>query len=1130
MATAEAAVKPSEGWLERLLGQGIQIRAETLVYAALLLAAVVTRFYDLETRVMSHDESLHTFYSWELFKGRGFQHTPLMHGPLQFHLVALSYFLFGDSDATARVPAALSGVLAVGMLFLYRRWLGRTGALVAAGLLLISPYMLYYSRYVRNESYVVAEALLAYWATFRYFETRQPRWLTLMAFAWSLHFITKETSFIYAAQALSFFGAYLAWQLARRRWANDVLRALFLVGLAATALGSATALVSYFQGRAAGAAVSPAPEALAPLDPEAISAPTAGLSPSVAVGGGLALAGLVLIGAALIGEFGGRLRTEFPVLDAALVLGTLTLPQLGAIPSNLLGWDPLAYQDTTAFNKTVAVVTVLVLVAAAVGVAWDWRRWVSAALAFYVPYVIIYTTLFTNGQGIATGLVGSLGYWLVQHGVERGSQPYYYYALVQVPVYEFLPAIGALLALWYALRGRRPTGGVPLPTRGQAQPAAALGQRQAPDFPVLVYMGYWAATALLAYSFAGERMPWLTVHIALPLILLSGWSIGRYLTALDWGQIRQGRGWLSFLLALVLILSLARTLGSLLGPNPPFRGQELDQLAATSQFLAALFVAAGSGAGLFWLTGGWSPRAVGGLAGLAGLGLLTLLTVRASFRASYANYDQATEFMVYAHAATGVKTVMDQIEDLSMRTTDGLAIQVAYDDDVSWPIHWYMRNYTQALFYGANPSRDLVNYPVVIAGDSNYAKVDPLLAPTHRSFEYIRMWWPMQEYFGLTWTRVFDALSSPEYRGALWDIWLNRDYTAYGELTGGDYSLERWNPSDRMKLYLRSDIAALVWDYGVTPAALEPVEYVDPYLDGMADLNAVAVVGSSGAGPGQFSRPRGVAIAPDGSLYVADTLNHRIQHLTPQGEVLHQWGEFCCPADPPQTAPPGTFNEPWGLALAPDGSVYVADTWNHRVQHFSGDGQFLGSFGVFGQAESAEAFWGPRAVAVDPQGRVYVADTGNKRVVVFDDQETALGSFGGFGLQLGGMDEPVGVALGADGLIYVADTWNQRVQVFQTIGPGDYTPVAEWDISGWFGQSLDNKPYLAVGPDGQVCASDPEGFRVLCFEPDGEFRMGWGGFGTDGTQLGLVSGLAFDALGGIWVVDTGNDRLLRFEP
>jgi len=122
MATVEAAVQKPEGWLERLLGQGISVRTETIVYAALLLAAAATRFYDLETRAMSHDESLHTYYSWELFKGRGFQHTPLMHGPLQFHLVALSYFLFGDSDATARIPAALAGVAAVAVLWVFRRY------------------------------------------------------------------------------------------------------------------------------------------------------------------------------------------------------------------------------------------------------------------------------------------------------------------------------------------------------------------------------------------------------------------------------------------------------------------------------------------------------------------------------------------------------------------------------------------------------------------------------------------------------------------------------------------------------------------------------------------------------------------------------------------------------------------------------------------------------------------------------------------------------------------------------------------------------------------------------------------------------------------------------------------------
>src|SRR3972149_197888 len=96
-------------------------------------------------------------------------------------------------------------------------------------------------------------------------------------------------------------------------------------------------------------------------------------------------------------------------------------------------------------------------------------------------------------------------------------------------------------------------------------------------------------------------------------------------------------------------------------------------------------------------------------------------------------------------------------------------------------------------------------------------------------------------------------------------------------------------------------------------------------------------------------------------------------------------------------APGGTFGEPWGVAVAPDGTVYVADTWNHRVQHFSADGRFLGMWGTFGQAETQTAFWGPRDVAVDATGRVYVSDTGNKRIAVFDEDGNPLGEIGGPG-------------------------------------------------------------------------------------------------------------------------------------
>ena len=63
---------------------------------------------------------------------------------------------------------------------------------------------------------------------------------------------------------------------------------------------------------------------------------------------------------------------------------------------------------------------------------------------------VLYTSLFTNGFGFMTGLVGSLGYWLEQQGVNRGSQPWYYYWLIQLPIYEFLPFLGTLLALIFA--------------------------------------------------------------------------------------------------------------------------------------------------------------------------------------------------------------------------------------------------------------------------------------------------------------------------------------------------------------------------------------------------------------------------------------------------------------------------------------------------------------------------------------------------------------------------------------------------------------------------------------------------------------------------------------------------------
>ena len=121
------------------------------------------------------------------------------------------------------------------------------------------------------------------------------------------------------------------------------------------------------------------------------------------------------------------------------------------------------------------------------------------------------------------------------------------------------------------------------------------------------------------------------------------------------------------------------------------------------------------------------------------------------------------------------------------------------------------------------------------------------------------------------------------------------------------------------------------------------------------------------------------------------------------------------------------------------------------------------------------------------------------------------------------------VALDAQGNAYVTDTWNQRVQVFAPSPDGTtFTPLRQWPIVGWYGQSLDNKPYIAIGEDGHVYVTDPEGYRVIEFNPDGSFVQTWGQQGTDNSSFGLASGIAIDAGGHVWVTDAANNRLLRF--
>ncbi|MFN8482751.1 MAG: TIGR03663 family protein [Anaerolineae bacterium] len=1001
----------------------VRLNWETVTYAVFFVLAVITRFWQLGQRAMSHDESLHALYSWNLYAGKGYEHNPMMHGPFRFHMDALAYFLFGVNDFVVRLPAAVFGIATVILIpILLRPYLGRVGALVTSGLLLISPVVLYYQRYIRDEVFVGFFALLIIVAIFRWLDTRRAGWLYVIATAMVFMITSMESGFIQIALMGVFLTVALILQLTDRRAAR-----------AAAGKGQ--------------------------------SAPT----PS----------------------FLERLR-DHPLTALVVIMGTLPIPFGAAILIRAAGRNP---QDYTAPNVyfSMAVVLALLAVAAAIGIWWDWRRWLVAAAIFFSISLLLYTTFFTNRQGVFTGYIGSLGYWLDQHGVERGSQPWYYYGFL-APIYEYLPLwFGIAAMIYYPFRVAKMT----------ARGGSSLSRSLFVPFAI-----WWALGSFVAFSVAGERMPWLLYYIAVPLILLAGRFVGDIFEDTDWRTIGANRGLLFAVLLVPTIIILMIWL-----ILRPFQGQDITAVQQTTLWIGGLVVLAALVWGLYSVGRRLGRSGMGRVTFATVFGLGVLLTIRTSWTANFVNDELATEFIVYAHATPDVKMVANELDNLSAQLGGPKEMKIVYDNLVPWPFEWYLKDYPNKQYVGETPPGP-IDAPVVLVGEANDAKFKPYLRNDYVRREYNMIWWPMEDYKNQTPASILAILQNPAERQKWFDILMWRKYPK---------PLSDWYHHNKFILYVKKDVVNKIWPYQAADPALAAAgtTTTTSALDKVQkDVTAQATFG----GAGQLANPRGVAVDDKGNVFVVDTNNNRIVKYGPNGgQPLKTFGG--------PGSQPGQFKDgPWGIAVDPQrGFVYVADTWNHRIQKFTTDGDFVSLWGVFDQAASPTdkplAFYGPRAIAIDKDGNLYVTDTGNKRVSKFDPDGKPLAQYGGGGFDPGQFQEPVGIAISpVDGSIYVADTWNRRVQKFDK----DMRPVAQWPVEAWDGQGVNNKPYLAVDAKNRVYLTDPEGFRVIVLDDKGAPVAVMGLPGKDNKGVDLPTGIALGKDGKIFIADTNNNRIVQW--
>ena len=732
-------------------------------FLAVVAIALVMRLWELGGRAVHYDEAIHLHFAWRLTESSGaflgwpwvfgtdYIHSPWMHGPFQIEFTAVMFRLFGDTDVTARLGYVLFGTALVAVPYFFRDYLGRAGAFLAALMLALSPTLLYFSRFGRNDiimAFFAASLMVLMW---RYIHEGHRRYLYLASAVLALMFATKETAYLVVAVfgliSVVLVASNLRRPLLHRFSLSQVSRpAGFLLLLITITLPQWSAVSGFFQGIFG----------LTLVNPDAgTGSNVANVDGTPGLVGAPAWAGQTLllpIRDLPVGAHVAVIVLGLAILAWMLSRGPLTTRRIACLAGVPLAMtagvalmlyrpisDVIDTRGVPALDLTLSILLITVAISALVYHRYPFQR---SALLVSVPVFVtaIYAVLFTplvDLQGIVDGilpsevtigaaanglpanyavalgiLIGAIvvsvvlgvrwlgGAWLVCGGIF-----YLIWAALYTTLFTHMSGVfsgswqgmGYWVAQQDVARGNQPWYyyfvGLPvyelLPVVFGIAGAVYFIKKH--DM-LGVSLTIWAAVTFLAYTLASEKMPWLLVNITLPLIFLSAKFLGEMAESVQWRQaLRQGAAGLFFLVPLA-VLGGVYVIYAYVGGGNGQEGLTAQHWLVLGGTASVLVVSA------YLIRTTTSAR--GGAAAVLGVAALLLaFGTWSALRASYTFDDSSREILVYAQGSSDLQDTFATLDEqvFSVAPEGGgdessarRAVEVDYD--IWYPFQWYVRH------------------------------------------------------------------------------------------------------------------------------------------------------------------------------------------------------------------------------------------------------------------------------------------------------------------------------------------------------------------------------------------------------------------------------------------------------